>query len=255
MKKKLLLLMLPMLFTVALTAQDKVWDFGNDETNFPIGPSFDDTRVVDDLTLVGGGSSFGTVEPNSNTWDDGYTAVNRFKSEGNSSVGEDGLPTRRYMQFDITGPVSVKLWFRFSGSSTPRAVVIADASGAEVVRLDSEGDTDRRYIEADYTGSESSLLVFSEGNAVNYFKLEVSSTLLSTSDLDLSNKTNVRAANDRIYISNVSSKTEVSIYSITGALVKTINTDSDLDFRFNSGLYIARVSNAEGVKSIKLLVQ
>ncbi len=256
MKKKILLLILPiMLLTATHQAQDKVWDFGNDETNFPVAPAFQDTRVIDGLTLVGGGSNFATVEANSSTWSDGYTSKNRLKSEGSSSVGSDGLPTRRYMEFPISGPVAVKLWYRFSGTGTPRAVIIADGTGAEIARFDSVGDTDTRYIEANYTGTDDSILVFSDGNAVNYYKLEVSSTLLSIIDQEITNNTSVRAINDRIFISNVNSNAEIAIYSITGALVKTVNTNSDLDFSFNPGLYIVRVTTPEGQKSVKLVVQ
>lgn len=256
MRKNLLLFIVTvLLLSTGLDAQNKVWDFGNDEANFPVAPAFQDTRVIDGLTLVGGGSNFATVESNSSTWDDGYTSENRLKSEGSSSVGGDGLPTRRYMEFSITGPVAIKLWYRFSGTGTPRAVVIADASGAEIARFDSPGDTTPRYIEANYTGSEDTILVFSDGNAVNYYKLEISTTLLSTNDAEMSISSRVRTVNDRIFVSNVKMNTEVSIFSITGALIKTINTDSDLDFSFNPGLYIARITTAEGRKSVKLVVQ
>lgn len=254
MRKKLLFLSLPfLLFTVFAQAQDHVWDFGNDETNFPVGPAFSDTQVIDGLTLVAGGSSFGTVEPNSGTWSDGYSSTNRFKSEGNSSVDASGLPTRRYMEFPVTGPVSVKLWFRFSGSSTPRAVVIADNTGAEIVRFDSVGDTDRRYIEADYTGSASSILVFSEGNAVNYYKLEVSSTLLNVDDVDLIPEIDVRSVKNKVFVSNVTSDVEINVYNITGVLVKTIKTNEDLNFQLEPGIYIAHAISSGKSQTFKLL--
>lgn len=239
--------------TIAPPTEDKVWDFGNDETNFPVGPAFTDTQIVDGLTLVAGGSSFGTVEPNSGTWPDGYSSTNRFKSEGNSSVDASGLPTRRYMEFPVTGPVSVKLWFRFSGSGIPRAVVIADNTGAEIVRFDSVGDTDRRYIEADYLGSASSILVFSEGNAVNYYRLEVSSTLLSVEDVNVNSGLVVKSVKDKVYVSNVSSNTDIEIYNISGALVNTYNTNSDMELTLKPGFYIAVVKTPQGEKSFKLV--
>jgi hypothetical protein len=66
--------------------------------------------------------------------------------------------------------------------------------------------------------------------------------------------TNVQAIGDRIYVSNVKSNTDVKIYSITGALVKAFKTNSDMDFTFISGLYIATVKTFEGQKSVKLLL-
>lgn len=254
MKKKLLFLVFPLfLFSGLIQAQDKIWDFGNDETNFPPGPSFTNTVVIDGLTLVGGGSPFATIEPNSGTWDDGYSSTNRLKSEGSSSVDASGLPTRRYLEFPVSGPVAVKLWFRFSGSGVPRAVVISDNTGAEVVRFDSVGDSDRRYIEANYTGGAGTLLVFSENNAVNYYKLEVSSTLLSANDESLELTTDIKTIKDRVFISNVNSSTEIKVYNITGALVKSLNITDDFSFDLESGIYIAKIKSNKGDKTVKLL--
>lgn len=258
MTKKLLFIILPMLFFATLAiAQNHVWDFGNDETNFPVAAGFTDTRVIDGLTFVGGGSLFATVQANGNeTWPagpgEGYTSINRLRSEGSSSPSA-GIPTRRYMQFTVTGPVSIKLWYRFSGTSLPRAVVVADASGTEIMRFNSLGDTDRRYIEGDYTGGAGDLLVFSEDNAVNYYKLEISSTLLSTDDFKSPVSSNIKAVGDRIYVSNVKTSTEVNIYSITGALVKSLKTNTDTDFSFKSGLWIASLKTSEGQKAVKLV--
>lgn len=65
----------------------------------------------------------------------------------------------------------------------------------------------------------------------------------------------IRAVNDRVIVSNVQLETEIKIYSITGALVKTINTNEDLEFNLNTGLWLANVTTAEGQKSVKLLVR
>lgn len=256
MKQKLLLFILPViLFTATLQAQDKVWDFGNDVTNFPLdGTGFTDTQVRDGLTLVGGGSQYARVEANASTWTDGYTSTNRLRGEGNSNVSS-GLPARRYMQFPVSGPVAVKLWYRFSGTSLPRSVEVTDATGAVIMRLDSPGDTDQRYIEANYTGGAGSILVFQDGNAVNYYKLEVSSTLLLSTKYDISPvSTNVQAKGNRIYVSNVKTSTEIKIYSITGALIKDFKTNNNTDFDFKSGLYIVTIKTIEGQKSVKLLL-
>mgnify|MGYP000336091404 CR=1 FL=1 len=67
--------------------------------------------------------------------------------------------------------------------------------------------------------------------------------------------TNIKAVNDRVYISNVKSSTEVSIYSITGALVKSFKTNENTNFSLKSGLWIATVKTEEGQKSVKLLTR
>ena len=47
--------------------------------------------------------------------------------------------------------------------------------------------------------------------------------------------------------------TEVNIYNITGALIKSFKTNIDTDFEFRTGLYIATVKTIEGKKAVKLL--
>jgi len=67
--------------------------------------------------------------------------------------------------------------------------------------------------------------------------------------------TNVKSIGNRIYVSNVKSTTEVNIYSITGALVKSFKTNTDTDFNFKTGLWIATVKTFEGQKAVKLLTK
>ena len=42
---------------------------------------------------------------------------------------------------------------------------------------------------------------------------------------------------------------------MTGALVKTIKTNTNTDFNFSTGLWIATVKTVEGTKAVKLLVK
>ncbi|MCK7589072.1 T9SS type A sorting domain-containing protein [Subsaxibacter sp. CAU 1640] len=265
MKQKLLFIVMPFLFcVVTIKAQDKVWDFGNDTVNWPENPTaLTETTTVDGLTQVPeGGSGFGIVEANSATWfagtADEYTSVNRWKAGGNSGIDpSDGvtfLPTRRYLTFPVDGPVAVKVWFRQSGTSTPRDLWVTDGT-SEVTHYVGLGDTDPQYMEADYLGGAGNLYVLFAGNAYNLYKLEISSTLLGTNDLVEGVSTNVKAIGDTVYVSNVRSNSEISIYALTGALVKTVNTNTDTSFSLNTGFYIATIKTNEGQKSVKLLVQ
>ena len=67
--------------------------------------------------------------------------------------------------------------------------------------------------------------------------------------------TEVKAIGNRIYVSNVKSASEINIYSITGALVKSFKTTENTDFSFKSGIWIATVKTFEGQKSVKLLTK
>lgn len=265
MRKKLLLVILPMLLFVAtIDAQNKVWDFGNDTANWPVSSAaLTAETTVDGLTLVpGGGSSFGVVEANSAIWFSGeaneYTAVNRWKSGGNSNVDpSDGvtfMPTRRYITFPVDGPVSVKIWFRQGGTSTPRDLWVTNGT-AEVTHHTGLGDTDPRYIEANYLGAAGNLYVFFAGNAYNLYKLEISSTLLSVNNFSSPVSTNLFATKGKIIINNVSKNSEIKIYNILGGLVKDFTTKNNTEFNIKSGLYFATIKTSEGKKSIKLLVE
>lgn len=97
-----------------------------------------------------------------------------------------------------------------------------------------------------------------------YGVAEVPTTLVENPDFTLSIdkvgevsnvSSNVRAIGNRIYVSDVKASTEINIYSLSGALVKTIKTNNDTNFNFNSGLWIATVKTFEGTKAVKLLVQ
>lgn len=67
--------------------------------------------------------------------------------------------------------------------------------------------------------------------------------------------TNIQAEGSNIYVTNVTSYTEINIYSMTGMLIKSFDTNSDTDFSIKTGLYIATVKTSEGQKSVKLLVK
>lgn len=249
---------------ISMNAQDKVWDFGNDTVNWPENSTALTTpTTVDGLTQVPeGGSGFGVVEGNSATWFAGteneYTSVNRWKAGGNSGVDpSDGvtfMPTRRYLTFPVDGPVAVKIWFRQGGSSTPRDLWVTDGT-SEVTHYVGLGDTDPQYLEANYLGEAGNLFVFFAGNAYNLYKLEISSTLLGTNEFVEGVSTNVKAIGDTVYVSNVKSNSEINIFGLTGALIKTVNTNSDTSFNLNAGFYIATVKTSEGQKSVKLVVQ
>jgi|26BtaG_2_1085354.scaffolds.fasta_scaffold00069_27 hypothetical protein len=261
MKTKLLLIILPIaLITSVFQAQEKVWDFGNDTTNWPERSSaITTTTVVDGLTLEpGNGSGFGIIDGNNASWGEDYSATQRFKFGGNSGIdpagGVDFIPTRRYMSFSVDGPVSVKIWFRASGSSTPRALYVTDGTST-VTHFDSTGSTDPEYVETDYNGPAGQLYVLCAGNAFNLYKIEISSTLLSNNKFETSVSSHIKAVGSTVYVSNVKSATQVDIYSITGARVKSFSTNNDTNFDFNSGFYIATVKTAEGQKSVKMIVR
>lgn len=251
MKKKLLLFIAPMLLITATLQAQQVWNF----SLWPDQGDQTETTTVDGLTIVpGSGSGFGVIEANGYSFSDGFDTTKRFKGGGSSSGSTTELPTRRYLTFDVAGNSTVKIWARPSGSSTPRALSIMDASANEFGHYDSPGDSEGVILEANYVGAATTIYIHFIDNAFNLYKIEATNVVLGVEDFNQV-ATSMISMKDRIYISNVVSNSEINIYSLTGALVKSIQTNEDMDFSFNSGLYIGTITTTQGQKSVKLLVQ
>jgi len=65
----------------------------------------------------------------------------------------------------------------------------------------------------------------------------------------------ISAIDNTVFISNVTEETKVSVYNITGALMKSITTEQSTDFNLNSGLYICSLETAKGKKAVKFIVK
>lgn len=259
-------------FTVTTNAQTKVWDFGGDPTYtsaaqialWPIvafSAAENTTVVKDNLSLVGdnSGDKFGKIEnAGGKTWDAGtsdeYTAINRFKFEGSAGDLTVVLPTYSYLSFDVTGDVDVKIWYRASGDSE-RTLQVSD--GTNILSSITTLNQDPGTLSASKTGA-GTIYIFGAGNSFNLYKIEVKGTgadaLLSVKT-NTAVKTSMKAIGDRIFVSNVDTNTEIHIYSITGALVKKINTNKNTDFTMKTGLWIAKIKTDKGEKSLKLITE
>lgn len=67
-------------------------------------------------------------------------------------------------------------------------------------------------------------------------------------------KVQIRAWSDQIFIENVKSKTDIKVYSASGSLVRTLETTSNIKFKMNTGLWIVRITDNEGIKTSKLML-
>lgn len=277
MKQKLLFIVLPMLlFTATLQAQTKIWDFGGDPGStsaeqiamWPIAAfnAAEGTTVVKDKLVLHGDSSgdkFGQIENSGGkTWDAGtadeYTAVNRFKFNGGSSPNAN-LPSYSFLSFPVVGAVDVKIWFRSGSSSADRTLYVSDGTNL-ITSFDAiVNNTDPETMTASYTGGAGTIYIYTS-NSFNLYKIVVSGPgavdlVLGVDDVSSPVSTNIKAIGNRVFVSNVKTKTEINIYSITGALVKSLSTNVDTDIDFKAGLYIATIKTIEGQKSVKLLTR
>ncbi|MEL0455855.1 T9SS type A sorting domain-containing protein [Flavobacteriaceae bacterium SZ-1-7] len=262
MMKKLLLIILPVLFfTATLQAQTKTWDFSSNwpETDGFAGyPAAGGTVVVDNLTIVPHTSSDNMGQINASVIDfgDGFVSALRFRTNG-SSGGTAELPTsRRYLSFPVSGNVDVTIWCAAGGSSARDLNISDGTSVLGTIVTDGEQDVPKK-LTVNYVGGAGTIYI-SQTNNFSIHKIEVTGVgadVLGVNDVQSSVTTNVRAIGNRLYVSDVKLDTEINIYSMTGALVKSLRTNTNADFSFKSGLYIATVKTSEGQKSVKLLLK
>lgn len=261
MKKKLLLLSL-VVYATFTNAQTKIWDFGNDTTNWPVGyPGVSDNAVIDNLGIYFGVANstnyIGIIENSPKTFADGYVGANRFKLNGGGYSGStfQVMPTQRYVYFATAGNCTVKVWFRTGGSGT-RTLYITDGTNV-VGSLAGTNSSDGLYFEANYTGSATNLYIYGD-QSCNLYKIEVVGTLGTTTTLSSDSfqselKADVFTNNNQVTVSNINEATEINVYSITGQLVKSLNTTTDVDFELNTnGFYIVNMKSSEGQKSVKI---
>ena len=63
----------------------------------------------------------------------------------------------------------------------------------------------------------------------------------------------IKSYDQKIHISNVTSKTNIKVYGVTGVLVANLNTITDTSFEIADGIYIVKVQANDGVKVVKLI--
>lgn len=260
MKKKLLFLSL-VVCTAISNAQTKVWDFGNDTTTWPLSAGIGSNEiVVDNLGLfpIPTNTNFGAVTANSYTFTaDGFSAVNRFQLNGGGSAGTTFLPTQRYLYFTATGACTVKVWFRTGGSGS-RNMFITDGTNL-IATAGSSTSGDGVILTGNVSAAQAAagkIYIYAD-QSCNLYKLEVTgatvNTTLSSDSFQSELKADVFTNNHQVSVSNITEATEINVYSITGQLVKSLNTTTDVDFELNTnGFYIVNMKSSEGQKSVKI---
>jgi len=263
MKKTLLFSILATICSTISYSQTKIWDFGNDATTWPLSSGISNEVIIDNLGLfpIATNTNFGAVTAQNNTFSDGYTSVNRFQMNGGGGVtAPDYMPIQRYLYFDVDSDCVVKVWFKTGSNGAVRTVMVTD--GTSLVgsgTTNSGSNTDTAIITANYTGTGGRLYIYGDGTANNLMKVQVTganvNTTLSNENFETPITTKVFSDGSKIFLTNILSNTEVKVYSVTGALVKSFNTTSDTDFQLDQGLYIVNVKSAEGAqKSVKVLL-
>lgn len=264
MNKKLLFFFMTVLVsTVTLNAQTKVWDFGNDVTTWPVhggyGPAAElkDNLAIIPLSTTTNMAQIENAHSSGYTFSDSYVVYNRFKFNGDSGITL-GKPTKRYFYIDVNGSCDLKIWARTGGSGT-RNLFVSD--GTTVLGTLGSGTSGAELIfTSSYSGGPGRLYVYCD-SSINLYKMELSplsamgTTTLGVKQFEKTTAVNVFAHTDKVFIKNVQAKTKVDIYSMTGSLVKNVETSVDTDFLLKPGAYLVKIKAADGQKVVKLVTQ
>lgn len=271
MKKTLLTFLFTMLFSATfINAQTKVWDFSN-TTIWPLTTGIGSNEmVVDGLGLfpIATNTNFGAVNQSNATFSDGFVGTNRFQLNGAGGVAAPVyLPVQRYLYFTVNGGCTVKVWFKTGSNGSTRSILCTNGTtllGSAASNDSATGGTNGDLVIFTTTISAAAASVgkiyLYGDNSLNLYKIEVTGATVNTPSLGLNdfdlNAVNVFSNDKQINILNVSSETQVNVYNMTGALVKSFVTSTDTNFELlNSGFYIVNVNSAEGQKSVKVLVK
>ncbi|MCI9845983.1 T9SS type A sorting domain-containing protein [Flavobacterium pectinovorum] len=267
MKKKLLILMVAVMTSVTSVKAQKVWNFSDDTVNWITSTAgYSANTIKDNLGIYPAvtttSPTIGGIIPSSVNFSDGFNATRYFRM-GQASVFTGNQPTERYLYFATAGAGTIKIWFT-SGGGGSRSVKVTDGTN-QIGVASSANSTTPAILEAPYTQTSGNIYIYtSVGTGVNIYKIEVTGVLgtttlipaLGTDDFKTDTASQVYSDGKQVFVSNVKSTTAIDVYSISGILVKSLETESDTSFSLNSsGFYIVKAKSAEGIKTVKILSQ
>ncbi|UBB88649.1 T9SS type A sorting domain-containing protein [Candidatus Kaistella beijingensis] len=272
MKKSILFAAASFLFSAfSLNAQSKTWDFSNDTANWPINAGIGNTPMVKDglgLFPISTNTNFAAITNSSQvSFSDGYVATgNRLQTNGGGAVSTGTYhPTQRYFFIEVSGPVTFKAWYKAGSTGAVRTTFVSNGyatlyGSAATSPAASPADT---AILTATIPTAGTFYVYTDA-AINFYKMEVSganvvttlnSNQLSAIDSSVKVSANIFTNGSDLHIANLSGNTKVNVYTANGALVKTLETKSDVNFGLKTGLYIVNVQTDKGVKSQKVLIK
>ncbi|GGF09308.1 T9SS type A sorting domain-containing protein [Flavobacterium limi] len=291
MKRKLLYLASIVLFSATtINAQTTIWNFSDNTVSvngsvtvaspaFPVSGvltsasgttagTSPNTINVGGLNLYGhtavGASAFANITNNGQTFSDGYVGANRASTGGSSAAATGtSLPTIRYFSFNVSGPCTVKAWIKHTTAiptngtaPSTRTLYVSDGTATPYGSGSVTNDVTANISNVVTVNVTNAGLVYIYGDsAFAVYKIEVSGATLSTNNFQADSKATIFGADGKINVANVTTATKLSVYSITGVLVKSTEISGDVSLSVNSGVYIVKAESDEGTKTVKVLVK
>jgi len=236
--KKIVLLVAFAATVFAASAVDKTWIFDGSSA-FGTGPGLtgaQETKTIDGLTFNNGtntNTNFCAITTNTKTIN-GVTYTHRMQTNGAGFAGgaDQGVPTQRYLSFNVNGNSTIQYAFITGSSSATRSIIISD--GTSVLNSLSDSNTGT-YGSYSYTGGAATLYVYGDA-AINIYMLAVTNLTAAVQQVsaDLLAKQGDALVNP--------TGLEVEVLSVTGT---SVLKSSDLTISLATlpkGIYIAKTS-------------
>ena len=175
----------------------------------------------------------------------------RFYLNGN------GSNTRRYFGFNLVVGESITMYYYIDTSVDGEKLTVESPTGVLTDYVNDNLTLKTGHV-LNLVATEAGLYkVYAKTGKLCVGRIYEANVTLPSLGLETKSAvtTNVHAADNRIYVSNVKSSTQVEVYSMTGSLVKSLKTESDTNFDLKTGVYIVNAKSAEGTKSVKVIVK
>lgn len=300
MKKTLLLLILPMLFSsVSVNAQTKVWDFGAN----PMGTGFTDMITVANQTTCAlftqpataygatsvstqaltASATFGTLSILTfagDRWRSDNTSLVLYDTQLNNTFGGvlvtpvfTGATTSGRLAFNGTDTTlhpraytitltlgqTVTIYLKVNVATTGTLTVLPP-SGSAITSLSYVAAATNEMRTIKFTADKAGAYRISDPtNKPEFYRIydaDVNAGVnLSADGFEQDASLDIFSIKNQVHVSNIKSDTQIHVYNMTGALVKSVKASENASFELQSGVYIVNAKSAEGEKSVKVIVQ
>ncbi len=147
--------------STAVTGTNKTWNMA--DSSFVNLGTLSSTVTADDLTINATSSKTVNVSTSG-----GYT-LNGTTYSTMLALGGGGNTNYRSVKFDVTGPCTIKVIGKSSGSST-RTLAVSDGSSVLGTMSETSSLTENSY---SYTGNGGTIYLYSQGSGINIYQISV----------------------------------------------------------------------------------
>jgi hypothetical protein len=190
---------------------------------------------------------------------------NGATKSGRLAFNGTGSAIRRYFTITLKAGQTITIYWKSNSTSAGNLTVTpaasssvantlaynATAATSEMRTSKLTADVAGDYTIGDYAGKMETYRIYdADVNA----GINLTSTL-STNNLNKGASLDVFSIKNNVYLTRIISDTQIKVYSVNGALIKSIRASENTNFELATGVYIVNAKSAEGEKSVKVLVK